>query len=90
MNWTVVWNRAELSRFAEVYVSLREQNPEAAANLTLAMAGIDRLLARSPETAGESRANYERLLIVPPLTVTFEPHPDEHFVYVMRFHYHSA
>jgi len=90
MKWTVVWNRAEMSRFAEVYVNLREQNPTAAANLTQAMATIDRLLERSPESAGESRANHERLLIVPPLTITFEPHPDEHIVYVMRFHYHAA
>jgi hypothetical protein len=55
--------------------------------ITRAMAEIDRLLAREPQTQGESREAFERVLIVPPLTVTFEVHEDEHVVLVLRLRY---
>ncbi|MGH7127176.1 MAG: hypothetical protein ACREJB_07500 [Planctomycetaceae bacterium] len=48
---------------------------------------IDRLLGGRPETQGESRGDFERILIVPPLVVTFEIHEEERIVVVLRARY---
>ncbi len=55
--------------------------------ITAAMTEIDRLLAADPEGSGESRADFERVLIVSPLTITFEVHGEERIVYVLRARY---
>ena len=89
MSWTIIWNRAELARFGETYDRLYESDPEAAARVTRALAVIDGLLERSPDTAGESRANFQRMVIAHPLTVTYEVHSEEQIVYVVKFQYLS-
>ena len=87
MMWTVLWNRTQLSEFTATYDELRHRDPVAADRLARSVTKIDRLFEHSPDKAGESRGAFERMVIVPPLAVTFEVHTEEQVVYVMRFHY---
>lgn len=87
MVWTVLWSRTQLARFKSTYDGLRGQDKKAANRLARAATKVDHLFERGPEHAGESRGDFERIVIVPPLTVTFEVHSEEHVVYVSRFHY---
>ena len=86
MNFTVIWRRALLPRLAEFYVNALERGQDAAA-VTRAVAEIDQRLGGRPETQGESRGEFERVLIVWPLSVSFEVHEDERVVYVLRVRY---
>jgi hypothetical protein len=87
--YTVIWKRHLVEKqLAEYVVSAMEQGKDIAP-ITTAMSRIDHLLKTDPQTRGESRADYDRVLIVPPLTVTFEVHEDERIVYILTLHYHS-
>lgn len=44
-------------------------------------------LQRSPQTAGESRGEYRRVLVEPPVAVEFEVHDDEMVVLIVQFRY---
>lgn len=55
--------------------------------LTRAMNQIDQLLAVDPNSQGESRGEFERVLFVPPLTVEYEVNDDEHIVIILRARY---
>jgi hypothetical protein len=85
MSYTVIWRHVLQAKLAELYVTAREQGQDAGA-ITRAVAEIDRLLRTQPGTRGESRADQERVLFVPPLTVTFEVHEEERIVYVLTVH----
>ncbi len=85
--YTVIWKRALIERkIAALVVELMEQGGDVQA-VTRAMAEIDHRLEYDPETQGESRADYERVLMVSPLSVTFEVHEEERIVYVLRATY---
>ena len=87
--FTVIWRRHLVERkLAEYVVSAIEQGKDIAP-ITTAMSTIDQLLATDPQTKGESRADFDRVLIVPPLTVTFEVHEEERIVYILSLHYYS-
>jgi len=89
MNGTyrVIWRR-ELSdrRLTEFVVQAMQGGADVNA-ITQAVNTIDQLLSARPESRGESRTAYERVLIVPPLTATFEIHEDEQVVFVIGLHY---
>lgn len=85
--YTVIWKRSVIEKDLASYVVEAMEKPGDVGAITRAMTEIDRLLGQRPETEGESRANFERVLIVPPLTVTYEVHEDEHIVYVLRSRY---
>lgn len=84
--FTVIWRRHLIERKLAEYVVSPIERGEPVAPITAAMTTIDQLLSTNPETRGESRGDYERVLIVPPLTVTFEVHEEEHVVYVLTLH----
>jgi hypothetical protein len=73
----------EIARF---FVTALEQGQDANA-ISRAVATIDNFLAREPETCGESRGEYERVMIVSPLRVSFEIHEDERVVFVLGVGY---
>ena len=56
---------------------------------TRSMAVVERLLARDPGSAGQSRAagTGERLPVVPPAVVEFEAFPDDRVVVVSHVRY---
>jgi hypothetical protein len=87
-NYRVIWRR-ELSdrRLADIVVRTMERGDDVNA-ITEAVSTIDRLLATRPESCGESRSEYERVVIIEPLTATYEVHEEEKIVFVIDLHYH--
>jgi hypothetical protein len=66
VNWTVVWVSDAEAELAELWLApLQRQLVANAAN------EIDRILGIAPRDAGESREEGRRILLVPPLGVTF-------------------
>lgn len=78
MNYTVLWVAAAERKLARLWTDfLRRQEITDAAN------EIDTRLRVSPEEEGESRASGRRILLVPPLGVTFEVRPSDRTVRVL-------
>ncbi len=75
--YTVIWNRALVENDLAALVLSLMQRGQSLAPLTQAMSEIDRCLAADPSGEVESRTEYERVLIVSPLTVIYEIHEDE-------------
>jgi hypothetical protein len=86
-HFTVIWRRSLIERtLADIVVRAMGRREDVTA-ITSAMDAIDRLLSEDPATRGESRDNFERILIVSPLSVTFEVHEEERVVHIMRLRY---
>jgi len=84
--YTVVWKTSVIEQtLASIVADAIEQGQDVAP-IRQAMSQIDRLLASRPQFVGESRGPYERILIVPPLVVTYEIHEEERVVYVLTVH----
>lgn len=78
MRYTVVWEDAALNELADIWMSASDpQAVSAAANQ------IDALLAVNPETKGVEFYG-DRLLVVPPLHVTFPVRSDDRLVTVVN------
>jgi hypothetical protein len=76
----VIWRKSIVEiDLAGFVVRLMEQG-RPIAEITRAMQQIDQTLAEDPVNQGESRSNFERILIVSPLAVTYEVHEEEHIV----------
>jgi hypothetical protein len=88
LNYTVIWTHQLLSRITGIYITVREAGGDTHA-ITRAMAEIDRQLERGPLGVGESREFGVRMLVVPPLTVRYEVHDDQHVVVVLTAHYRT-
>jgi hypothetical protein len=78
MNFTVVWMPKAEAALAQLW----EANPRARAAITRSAFQIDELLSSRPTEAGESRQNGVRILLVPPLGVTFWCSNDDRLVRV--------
>jgi hypothetical protein len=84
MDWNVVWLPDAEEELARCWLSSPDRQ-----RLTFAADQIDKQLQRDPEDIGESRAEGRRILIVPPLTVTYRVRLDERVVsviHVREFH----
>lgn len=79
MSYTVVWLASAELELAEVW--LRAANRD---RVTAAGNEIDIRLRTNPEIEGESRTRGRRILLVPPLGVTFEVHSDDRLVRVLE------
>ena len=78
MKFTVIWlpgAEKALARLWESHVSSR-------AAITKAAYEIDKILAAGPTEAGESHPGDQRILLVPPLGVTFRASSDDRMVWV--------
>lgn len=85
--YRVIWLRSVSEYWVGNLLLELAGRSESSSGLFAAIEAINRLLATDPETCGESRSEGERVLHVPPLTVTFEVHPDEQLVLIVRAHY---
>jgi hypothetical protein len=85
--YKVVWRRHLIDIQLARFVVTAMQRGESVAAITAAMNEIDRLLSENPQRQGESRPNFERILIASPLAVDFEVHEGERIVYVLRARY---
>ncbi len=66
MTWTVLWVASAEAQLATLWLnSPQRESVRRAADF------IDRKLRHDPENAGESRAEGRRILLAPPLGVTF-------------------
>jgi plasmid stabilization system protein ParE len=72
MRFTVVWSRHAERELATIWT-----NSARRAEITRAAERVDRLLQRDPENQGESRIHGTRILLVPPLGVTFAVYADD-------------
>ncbi|MCI0642967.1 MAG: type II toxin-antitoxin system RelE/ParE family toxin [Gemmataceae bacterium] len=86
----VIWRRVLIEKqLADLVVALKNQG-KSMEPVTAAMTEIDRRLSQNPEESGESRPDFERILIVPPLVVDYEVHDEERVVFVLRLRYMPA
>jgi hypothetical protein len=85
--YRVVWKRSLIElKLAELILRCMDSGVDLAP-IERAMIETDRRLAVDPAEQGESRSDFERVLIVPPLTITFEVHHDIELVYILDAHY---
>jgi hypothetical protein len=90
MRYTVIWKPLAERALAECYVNALEHGDHAlAASITNAVAGIDTTLLKNPESVGESRSEGKRVLIEPPLTVTFRIREADRQVWVLTVQQHQ-
>ena len=85
----VIWRTSLIQNRLAALVLDFFQRGQDSSPITKAMAEIDRILETNPSEAGESRENIERILIVPPLTVTFDVNEEEQIVYILTLGYHA-
>ena len=78
MSHTVIWVAAAARRLASLW-----NNSTRRQEITAASDEIDRLLRRDPENQGESREDDLRILLVPPLGVTFKVDSPNRIVHVL-------
>lgn len=84
----VIWRRIVVDELTRIYTGVFEVRGDTSA-ITRAVDRADRLLRTNPAEQGESRADYERVLVAEPLAVTFEVFEEEQTVLVLRVVYHT-
>ena len=67
MTYTVVWTPAALNELADLWVNAADR-----ADVTLASDTIDAALRIDPDAQSESRSGKTRIMIVPPLAVSYD------------------
>ena len=85
MTFRLIWLDRALRELTAAYVAALEAG--LGDTFATAAARVDRELASHPATVGESRAEHERVMFEPPLTVYFEVHEDERVVVVTSVWY---
>ena len=86
----VIWRRRLIEKELAEYVVSAIERGESLTAITKAMNEIDQLLRSNPTERGESRNEFERVLIVPPLSVLYEVHEEEHLVSILGVRIHGA
>jgi len=86
MKYKVVWIHRVLDRVTELCNSAIESG-KTVADITQAMARIDKTLEQNPQQQGESRSGPERILFDPPLSVHFDIDEEERVVVVLAVGY---
>ena len=84
MKWKVLWNSHAEDAVVSYWLNASSQMR---AKITAAVGQTDELLGQSPETIGESReTGQRRIVIVDPLTITFEVRSSEQVANVLSAH----
>ena len=83
-SFNVIWRRRLLETDITEYVVSAMQGHHDLQKLTAAMNEVESLLGSDPNSTGESRDEFERVVIIPPLTVYFEVYEDEKVVFINR------
>ncbi len=78
MKYTVTWTRAALEELARIWNLAADRGAVAAASNE-----IDRLLAASPGSVGESRGGHARVMFARPLGVDYEVLDEDRTVRVL-------
>jgi hypothetical protein len=77
MDWTVMWVPDAEAELAELWLASDDREA-----MTVATDQIEKQLRHNPESAGESRAEGRRILIMPPLAVVYRVLADDRIVQV--------
>jgi hypothetical protein len=85
--YTVIWRRSLIETTLAQFTLDAWQKGDDLNAITQAVAEIDRRLSAAPHAEGESRPPFERILIIPPLSVSYEIHEEERTVLVLRARY---
>jgi hypothetical protein len=85
--YTVAWPRSLVERTIAAFLLRAMEDGTGSAAVTAATIEIDRILSSRPAEAGESRAGDERILLVPPLAVTYRVREADRIVEVLRAGY---
>jgi len=78
MRFTVAWKPWAKERLAEIWIEATDRR-----SVSSAANEIDRLLRNDPQSRGESRDEFSRILIVLPLAVVYEIHERDRMVSVL-------
>jgi hypothetical protein len=78
MSYRVFWVPAAEQELVQLWVEARQRR-----QVTAAANEIDSRLAGAPSDEGEDRGPGRRILLVPPLGVTFEVIPDDRLVRIL-------
>ena len=84
--YKVIWRRQCIDGDIGGMVTAEFAAGRSSAPIAKAMLEAERLLKRDPNSAGESRPEFERILFVLPLAVFFEVHDTARVVYIRRAH----
>ncbi len=87
MNYRVVWRRRLRNALHDAAFYAHETSRDVAA-LRQAAADIELALSDNPDEQGESRAGHERVIILPPLSATFEVFGESNVVLIYEVIYH--
>ena len=77
MTWTVTWRPAALSQLAKLWTAALDRGA-----VSTAANKIESLLRHHPLDAGESRNPPQRILMAPPLVVSYKVSEDDRLVLV--------
>ena len=85
--YRVIWRQRVIERqLAAAVVRAMEQGEDVAA-INSAVDEIDRTLASTPLSVGESRGDYQRVFVAPPLSALYEVLEDESVVFIVGLRY---
>jgi hypothetical protein len=87
MAYKVIWKRTTIENDLASIVFRVMESGVAVEPITLAMNAIEDRLKTNPLGQGESRESIERILIVWPLSVTFEVHEEEKVALILKVRY---
>jgi hypothetical protein len=79
MRYQVHWVSEAEEELASIWVRAEDRDL-----ITRTAFSIDRMLGNNPENAGESRSGDRRVLLIPPLGVTFSVSPQDRVVLVLN------
>jgi len=79
VNYTVIWLESAEVELADLWLNAPDRE-----RVTAAAHELDIRLGANPGIEGESRKGNRRILLVAPLGVTYEVHPDDRLVRVLE------
>lgn len=82
MQYSVVWQPNAERILTTIWIDAADRSA-----VTAASDEIDRRLQTNPESLGESRGGNTRVVVVPPLAVHFDVHPNDRVVRVLTVRY---
>jgi hypothetical protein len=85
MNYELVWPDALINRLTTFYLDARARR--LGFEFTQATTAIEARLQTSPSNAGESRDDDDRVIVVPPLSVTYRIVEESKQVYIRSLGY---
>jgi plasmid stabilization system protein ParE len=88
MNFTVIWKPTAIRQLTDAYLAGRRDRR--GPDVTAALARIEVALQRDPLAVGESRSGRTRVLIDPPVLVSYTVHEQSREALILAVRYTSS